>query len=144
VRCREARAHLQPLLDGALPEPLRPRVEAHLVGCRACGDELAALRSLRTALSAEEVLDPPKGMAAAITRRAMARLLLRRRLLVPAWLEALTFGGLAMSLAAASAFVLLLAGPALHIGLSLAAGIGVIALVVSLGLAACASFFYRA
>lgn len=144
MNCRQVRKWLQPFADGALERRKAAAIEAHLAGCAACREEAALLRTLDAALSAEPTVDPPADMAPAIVNRALARRLAIRRLMVPRWLEALTFAGVALGLAAA-AFVVLGATGALAAphGLTPMAW-SVLALTVGGGLAAFGWLYYSA
>jgi len=102
MRCGRVRKRLQPLVDGVLPPTEAAEIQAHLRACAACRAEFEALRSLDYALSGEPVVEPPRGMAAAIVGRAQARFSAGAPVLVPRWLEALTVGGLALALVAAA------------------------------------------
>jgi anti-sigma factor RsiW len=51
---------------GALPDAERVAFEAHLAGCRPCGDEVAALQDAATLLAAPFGVSPPPGMKAAV------------------------------------------------------------------------------
>lgn len=143
MTCRAVRRSLQPFLDGMLPQSRARALEAHLVACGACGEEFDALRRVSAALSAEPLTDPPHGMAAEIARRAAAQYVTRRRLLIPAWLEALTLGSIVLALAAAAVTSVsyLRAMPTLH----LAPGIlALLATAVAASvLAAFGSAYYR-
>jgi hypothetical protein len=56
-RCPES-AHVQDWLDGALASADSARFEAHLAGCEACADEVAAFRTVFAELDALPLLDP--------------------------------------------------------------------------------------
>jgi anti-sigma factor RsiW len=143
MNCRRVRGVLQPLLDDGLPRSRRLAVEAHLSACPTCRAQFGALRAVSAALSAEPLADPPAGMASAIARRAAAQYLIRRRLLIPAWLEALTLVGVALGALAAALIGIscLSALPDLH----LAPGLVVITMTVTAGgvVAAFGSAYYR-
>lgn len=55
--CPES-AHVQDWLDGALASSDSARFEAHLAGCEACSDEVAAFRAVFAELDALPLLDP--------------------------------------------------------------------------------------
>lgn len=93
MKCRRVRESLQPLLDGACEESVRARIEAHVANCDSCQHEFNLLRAVDATLAGERLLDPPHYLASAIVAKAAARAHLRRRKLVPVWLEALTFLG---------------------------------------------------
>lgn len=93
MRCAQARETMQARLDGTLSPGTAEEMEAHLAGCAACRAEAADLRAIDAELAAEETVDPPEGMAAAIARRAAARARVRRQVLIPGWLEGLTLAG---------------------------------------------------
>jgi len=96
MKCRYVRERLQPLVDGALTEAEAAAIEHHLRGCAACRAEFESLRLIDGALSAEPPVEPPPDMTAAIVQRAHARFGRPATMLVPRWLEALTFGALGL------------------------------------------------
>jgi hypothetical protein len=57
-RCRWYRTRLVDYADGLLPHGQQPRLEGHLKWCRACTEDLAALRKVPAALHAVVVPDP--------------------------------------------------------------------------------------
>jgi hypothetical protein len=83
-------------------------------------------------------------MADAIVRRAAARALLRRNLLIPRWLEGLTIAGLACSLAAVGVIGVKLLTASMEVQWSTAHVVGAAAIVMAAGLAAFGSLFYKA
>ena len=93
MRCEQATGTLWGLVDGGLSARVARKVEEHVAGCAGCWEELEALRELDAALAGEARVDPPRGMAAEVARRAAARAMVRRRVMVPRWLEALTLAG---------------------------------------------------
>jgi anti-sigma factor RsiW len=93
MTCHHVRESLQAYLDGDCGEAIRGRIEAHLASCRGCRHEFGLLRAADAALAGEQLIDPPYHLAPVIVAKAAARARLRRRLLVPVWLEALTFLG---------------------------------------------------
>ena len=143
MNCRAVRRLLQPFLDGMLPQSSTLALEAHLTTCGACSEEFHALRRVSAALSAEPLSGLPHGMAAEIARRAAAQHLIRRRLLIPAWLEALTLGSVTLALAAAAVTGIsyLRAMPNLHLAPGLPALL--VTAVAACMLAAFGSAYYR-
>jgi anti-sigma factor RsiW len=105
MKCRYARKRLQPLVDGVLTQADAAAIERHLGACAACHAEFERLRLVDGALSGEPAVEPPPGMTEAIVRRARARLGKPPAVLVPRWLEALTFGALGLALVAAAMMV---------------------------------------
>jgi len=102
------------------------------------------LRAVDRALAGETPVDPPEGMAAVIARRAAARLAMRRRLLIPRWLEGLTITGIGTATAIAGfAGCRVLAGASNG---SLISGgmLGVVGLFLGAALVAFAALYYRA
>jgi hypothetical protein len=57
-RCRWYRTRLVDYADRLLPHGEQPRLEGHLEWCRACAEDLAALREVPAALHAAVVPDP--------------------------------------------------------------------------------------
>lgn len=57
-RCRWYRTRLVDYADGLLPHGRQLRLERHLKWCRACAEDLAALREVPVALHAAVVADP--------------------------------------------------------------------------------------
>jgi len=116
MKCRHVRTCLQSLLDGVLEQNHAARIEQHVGGCSTCRREFEALLALDAALSAEPTITPPQEMSGAIVNRALARARMTSRVLVPRWLEGLTFAGLALTLAAVSLTVVAMGGtsPTLH------------------------------
>jgi hypothetical protein len=92
---------------------------------------------------AEPLADPPHGMAAEIAHRAAVHFFVGRRLLVPVWLEALTFGSviLVLAVAAMAGVSYLHAIPALHLAPGVPALLATVA--AASGLAAFVSAYYR-
>ena len=101
MSCPRALRLLQPLIDRSLSEPAAEDLQTHLDSCPSCRTELARLRRIHQTLADEPTIDPPSGLAPAIARRAAAQHLTAKRILLPAWLEALTLGGAAVALGAA-------------------------------------------
>lgn len=143
MNCRAIRRSIQPFLDGMLPPSSTRALEVHLATCGACAEELDGFWRLSAALSAEPLANPPHGMAAEIARRAAVHYLVRRRLLIPVWLEALTFGSviLALAVAAVAGVSFLHAIPALHLAPGIPALLASAA--AASGLAAFGSAYYR-
>ncbi len=100
MSCRRARAKLQPFLDRALLPAEETHVREHLGTCEPCRRQLDSLRLVDEALSTQPTAEPPAELAPAIMARAVSRAELRRRLLIPAWLEAWTLASVALGLAA--------------------------------------------
>ena len=100
MRCRRVQSRLQPFLDGALTERETRRIQQHMSGCAACRLEFEAARGLDHALSAEPLAEPSPELQAAIVSRAMAKASRTRSLLIPRWLDGITFAGLALALLA--------------------------------------------
>ena len=99
--CDEIREAAAEFALGTLPQPQRSQVDAHLVGCRDCGDEVAALTEIATRLlDIVPGTEPPLGFDRTVLARVKPR---RRRRTV------------AMATAAAVAICLLLAGTVLDI-----------------------------
>lgn len=144
MKCRHVQKRLQPFVDGVLEPHEVAAIEEHLSRCSACRAEVEWLRGLDAALSAEPTLDPPPHMAAAIVKKASARALIARRLLVPRWLEALTFAGVALGLIAATLIVLGMGGTSAGFPTLSAGTLSILALTVSGGLAAFGSLYYSA
>jgi anti-sigma factor RsiW len=143
MNCKAVQRALQPFIDGALPSSAGLAVEAHLAACAACRGEFDALRQVAAALSSEPLADPPDGMAVEIARRAAAQYLMRRRLLIPAWLEALTLGGVA--LASLTAALIGISWVTALPNLALAPGLVVIVITIAAAcvVAAFGSAYYR-
>lgn len=100
MRCRRVQSRLQPFVDGALTEQEARQIEQHVSGCTACRLELEAARALDCALAAEPLAEPRPELRAAILSRAVAKANRARPMLVPRWLDGITFGGLALALLA--------------------------------------------
>lgn len=83
--------HYTAYLEGALPESLRRAVEAHLLECPRCADELAAMRLLVDDLHQLPAVAPPADLAAGVRARLAARPQPRVRF----WRLPLFAGGLA-------------------------------------------------
>jgi hypothetical protein len=107
------------------------KVEGHVAGCAECREELEALRELDATLAGEGQVDPPKGMAAEVARRAAARAMVRRRVMVPRWLEALTLAGTS----AAGAAVGLVGAWVVGLTAAMGQGVGVLVAVVGAAVA---------
>jgi len=131
VRCEQARGKLWGLVDGGLSARVEREVAGHVVGCAGCREELVALRELDAALAGEGRVDPPKGMAAEVARRATARAMVRRRVMVPRWLEALTLAGAS----AAGAAVGLIGARVVGLTATMGPGYGVLVAVVGAAIA---------
>jgi anti-sigma factor RsiW len=144
VRCAQAERLLQGLVDGALSAGDRERAEAHVAECDRCRAELAALATVDEGLSGEGRVSPPTGMAEAIVRRAVVRSMMRRRVMVPGWLEAVTFAGVGVGAGALGIVCLALAAAGGGLELPAASAAGVIGLIVTVSLAAFGSVYYRA
>jgi anti-sigma factor RsiW len=144
MNCSRALRLLQRLLDGDLPEPRAADLCAHLDTCAACADEYATLHHLDQALAGEPTVDPPAHLARAIARRAAARRLVMKRVLLPAWLEALTLGGTAIALGVGGFVAVTLLSVSFDLHLTPAVTAAAVASIIAAGLAAFASSFYRA
>jgi len=144
MKCRPARKLLQPLLDDELSESVAANLRAHLQTCPRCRAEFAVLRSLDRALNDEPTVDPPLEMASAVVRRVTARYLTKRRLLIPAWLEAMTLCGVTVALGAGGFVAVGLLSASFNLQFSPAATAFAVATVVAVGLAAFSASFYRA
>jgi len=70
--CQDIQPELSAYLDGELLPPQRAEVEAHLVSCPRCQEELAGLRTLATGMAALPKLEPPPQFLADV-RRKIAR-----------------------------------------------------------------------
>ena len=108
---------------------MRWKVEGHLAGCAVCREELDALTELDAVLAGERRVDPPRGMAAAVARQAAVQAMVRRRVMIPRWLEVLTLAG-----ASAAGAALGLIG-ARVVGLTAALGPGYGAMIALVGAA---------
>jgi anti-sigma factor RsiW len=74
TRCHQLHTHLDELLDGAVPELLRARLEDHLAGCPLCREELCAARQLRHRARALPVrVTPSRDLWPEIERRLAPR-----------------------------------------------------------------------
>ena len=144
MTCRRARKLFQALLDNDLSEASSPDLRGHLDTCPPCRAEYEALARLDAALSDEPTVDAPPQMASAIARRAAARYLTAKRLLIPAWLEALTLGGTTVALGAGGFLAVSALSAAVRLQFSPAMTISAVATIVAIGLAAYGSAFYRA
>jgi anti-sigma factor (TIGR02949 family) len=100
MKCRDARARLQPFLDRTLAPHEEAHLRDHLAACEPCRRELDSLRVIDKALSTQPAVEPPPELAGAIMGRAMAEGDRRRRLLIPAWLEGWTLAAVGLGLAA--------------------------------------------
>jgi anti-sigma factor RsiW len=87
MRCGRVERLLTPYLDGRLEPDARSQVDEHLAACSACRGALAVLRASSTALGAVGPAEPPPGLAARVTRAALARA--RRGAPALSWLERL-------------------------------------------------------
>ena len=93
-------------LDGETPSGERARIDAHLVHCRPCADEVRAYRALFSAVAAlpPSPVPPPPFLAARIVAAVQAdRAAHRRR---PRWLEVMGAGYAGSALAALVAVAL--------------------------------------
>jgi len=144
VNCPRALQLLQPLLDRSLSQPEAEDLRSHLDTCPSCGRELALLRSLHQTLADEPTIDPPSGLAPAIARRAAARHLTAKRLLLPAWLEALTLGGAAIALGAGGFVAVTLLSASFDLQLTPGVTAAAVASIIATGLAVFSSSFYGA
>jgi anti-sigma factor RsiW len=144
VNCPRALKLLQPYLDRALSEPVAENLRTHLDACEACGREYATFRSLDRALADEPTIDSPSTLARAIARRAAARHLTAKRILLPAWLEAVTLGGTTVALGAGGFIGVSLLSAAFDLHLSPSMTAAGVAAVIATGLAAFTSSFYGA
>jgi len=144
MKCVRALSLIQLFLDANLTDVVAEELRTHLDTCTMCSREYAALRNVDCALAGEPLVDPPSALARTIARRAAARQLTARRVLLPAWLEALSLGGMTVALGA-SGFVgisLLTSVADLHLSPAMtAAGV---AAVIATGLAIFSSSFYGA
>jgi predicted anti-sigma-YlaC factor YlaD len=108
--CTHVEARLSEYLDGALGEPARTGIEAHVGACDACGPLLEAMREVVAALRSVPVLEPSADLAARAAEAALRAAPLRRaaapaqRLTPPAWLLA---AAAAVALAASAGVVAL-------------------------------------
>ncbi len=144
MKCPRVLQLLQPLLDRELSEPVAGDLRSHLDTCAACGREYGVFRSLDRALADEPTIDPPSTLARATARRAAARYLTAKRLLLPAWLEALTLGGATVALGAGGLIGVSLLSAVFDFHLSPAMTAAGVAAVIATGLAAFSSSFYGA
>ena len=131
MRCEQAKGKLWGLVDGGLSARVEREVAGHVVGCAGCREELVALRELDAALAGEGRVEPPMGMAAEVARRAAARAMVRRRVMVPRWLEALTLAGVS----AAGAAVGLIGARVVGLTATMGPGYGVLVAVVGAAIA---------
>jgi anti-sigma factor RsiW len=144
VKCPRALKLLQPYLDRNLSEPVAENLRSHLDTCAACSWEYATFHSLDRALADEPTIDSPSTLARTIARRAAARHLTAKRLLMPAWLEALTLGGTTVALGAGGFIGVSLLSAVFDLHLSPAMTAAGVAAVIATGLAAFTSSFYGA
>jgi len=144
VNCPRAIQLLQPLLDRSLSQPEAEALQTHLDTCPSCRTEFARLHTLHQTLADEPTVDPPSGLAPAIARRAAARHLTATRILLPAWLEALTLGGAAVALGAAGLVGVSILSTAFDLHLSPAMTAAAVASIIATGLAFFSSSFYSA
>ena len=144
MNCPRALQLLQPLLDRSLSQPGAEDLRTHLDTCPSCRGELALLRTLHQTLADEPTIDPPSGLAPAIARRAAARHLTAKRLLLPAWLEALTLGGAAVALGAGGFVAVTLLSASFDLHLSPGVTAATVASIIATGLACFSSSFYSA
>lgn len=144
MNCPRAIQLLQPLLDRSLPQIAAEDLRSHLDTCPSCRAEFARLRSLHQALADEPTIDPPSGLAPAIARRAAACHLTAKRILLPAWLEALTLGGAAVALGAAGLVGVSILSTAFDLHLSPAMTAAAVASIIATGLAFFSTSFYSA
>ena len=144
MTCPRSLQLLQPFLDRSLSQPVAEGLRAHLDTCDSCGRELALLRSLHQTLADEPTIDPPSGLAPAIARRAAARHLTAKRLLLPAWLEAVTLGGAAVALGAGGFVAVTLLSTSFDIHLTPGITAAAVASIIATGLAFFSASFYSA
>ena len=131
MRCEQVRGELWRLVDAGLGESAQERLAEHVAECEVCRGELTALRELDAALAGEPSVDAPRGMAAEVARRAAARVMVRRRLAIPAWLEGLTFAGVCGAGAAAALVAAVALGGAEGLGLAYGSAVGVLGAAVA-------------
>ncbi len=143
MRCRRCSARSQALLDGCLRETEAAQVRKHLDACPACRAAFAALAALDGALAAEPRVQPPPAMTVAIVNQA-ARSLRRRPVLIPVWLEALTFAGLGLTLAGTAVMGLTVAKASGVAAVAALSPVGVVVAIVCGGLALFGSVYYGA
>jgi hypothetical protein len=67
MRCDKTQEFLSEYIEGRLDRPMRVAVEAHLQECHACSSDVAALKSVWTALDAVPTVEPPPDLARRIT-----------------------------------------------------------------------------
>jgi len=144
MNCPRALQLLQPLLDRSLSQPVSEDLRVHLDTCPSCRGELALLRSLDRALADEPTIDPPSGLAPAIVRRAASRHLTAKRIILPAWLEAVTLGGAAVALGAGGFVAVTLLSVYFDIQLTPGVTAAAVASIIATGLAFFSSSFYSA
>lgn len=144
MNCPRALQLLQPLLDRSLPQTTAEDLQTHLDTCPFCRAEFARLRTLHQTLADEPTIDPPSGLAPAIARRAAARHLTAKRLLLPAWLEALTLGGAAVAFGAGGFVAVTLLSTSFDIQLTPGLTAAAVASIIATGLAFFSSSFYSA
>ena len=144
MKCERVQEDLGAVVDGGLSARAQGRMAAHLATCQTCREELQLLQSLDAALAGEQTMDPPRGMAKAVARRAAARAMVRRRVMIPAWLEALSFVGVGGAAAAVGAIGLRLVMEVGQVEVSVVSAVGVVGVVAAAGLAAFGATYYRA
>jgi anti-sigma factor RsiW len=69
MRCETTQRMLQEYLDRQLPPAKMQAVEAHLVACATCREELALLRQVDEAMATAPILDEPADLAVQIIRQ---------------------------------------------------------------------------
>lgn len=69
MNCQSARQHLGAYFDGEVQPQLRREVEAHLLACPGCAQELVSIQDLATRLAPAEPVHVPEGLWSAIERR---------------------------------------------------------------------------
>jgi len=143
VSCRWVRGKLARAMDGNLDGGSRRRLEAHVAECAACREEMRELQRMDEVLADEPTVAPPEGMAATIVRKAEAHSMMRRRVMIPAWLEGLGLvGGLGAGAAVGFVGVVVLQATA-HIDLAVSGAAAVVATAAAAGLGAFGSAYYR-
>ena len=144
MKCRHLGQKLHLLLDGRLTDSDAQRVEAHVADCARCRDNLEALASADRALAAEPLADPPPAMAEAIARRAAAQALLRRRVLLPRWLEVFTLAGVTLALVVVGVIASRFVALSVEVESLALCTVFTVSIVLSVGLAAFGCFYYAA
>ncbi len=132
MQCERAQEYFSDYLERTLDRPMTVALEAHVAGCAACREEIAALRDTFFALEALPAVEPPPDGAWQVlcrmqTARAEELEAARRR---PAgfltWLRGLSAGTAAMTAGLATLVVagsLMLAGVPEHVRLGFGRGV---------------------